>query len=182
MILCLRRMKKTLIFLICCILILVSFFPGCTEKKTILENDFTFTTIDGQTKKLSEYLGTVIILDCMAVNCQPCMFQMFELKKISENYSKNEVTILSIDVWVSSGETASMLQDTIDAFKNQVNMTLDWTFGLDDSKGTIQGTYASQGVPSLYIFDKKGNIYYSHVGYEVYSSLSLKIDEALEKE
>jgi hypothetical protein len=104
---------------------------------------------------------------------------MFELKKISENYSKNDVTILSIDVWVSSGETASLLQDTIDAFKNQVNMTLDWSFGLDDLQGTIQNTYASAGVPTLYIFDKKGNIYYSHVGYEEYSSLAAKLDEVL---
>jgi hypothetical protein len=104
---------------------------------------------------------------------------MFELKKISENYSKNDVIILSIDVWVSSGETASMLQDTIDEFKNQVNVTLDWTFGLDDLQGTIQNTYASAGVPTLYIFDKKGNIYYSHVGYEDYVILASKLDLVL---
>jgi thiol-disulfide isomerase/thioredoxin len=154
-------------------------FAGCTEEKSNTGEDFPFTALDGETKHLSDFYGKVIVLDCMAVNCQPCMLQMFELKKISENYSKNEVIILSIDVWVSSGETASMLQDTIDAFKNQVNMTLDWTFGLDDLQGTIQNTYASAGVPTLYIFDKKGNIYYSHVGYEEYSSLAAKLDEVL---
>jgi thioredoxin-related protein len=74
-----------------------------------------------------------------------------------------------------------MLQSVIDAFKNQANLTLDWAFGLDDSKGTIQNTYASTGVPTLYIFDKKGNIYYSHVGYESYINLSQKIDEAIIK-
>jgi hypothetical protein len=36
-------------------------------------------------------------------------------------------------------------------------------------------------VPSLYIFDKKGNIYYSHVGYESFTELSKKIDEVLSK-
>jgi hypothetical protein len=117
----------------------------------------------------------------MAVNCQPCMLQMFELKKISENYSTIDVTILSIDVWVSTGETSTMLQGMIDAFKNQVNITLDWTFGLDDLQGTIQNTYASAGVPTLYILDKKGNIYYSHVGYESYVDLANKIDEVLIK-
>jgi len=156
-------------------------FTGCTEEKSNTGEDFSFTTLDGETKHLIDFYGKVIVLDCMAVNCQPCMFQMFELKKISENYSKNDVTILSIDVWVSSGETASMLQDTINAFKNQLNMTLDWTFGLDDLQGTIQNTYASVGVPALYIFDKKGNIYYSHVGYEEYSSLAAKLDQVLSK-
>ena len=142
-------------------------------------NDFTFTTLDGETHHLSDFYGTVVVLDCMAVNCQPCMRQMFELKKIAENYSANDVTILSIDVWVSSGETASMVQDTINAFKNQLNMTLDWTFGLDDAQGTIQNTFAPEGVPTLYIFDKKGNIYYSHVGYEDYSVLASTLDAVL---
>jgi thiol-disulfide isomerase/thioredoxin len=159
----------------------LSLFAGCTEKQNNFREDFTFTTLDGETKHLSDFYGKVIVLDCMAVNCQPCMRQMYELKKISENYSKNDVSILSIDVWVSNGETVSMLQSVIDAFKNQVNLELDWTFGLDDSQGTIEDIYASKGVPTLYIFDKNGNIYYSHVGYESYAELSQKIDEAIIK-
>jgi thiol-disulfide isomerase/thioredoxin len=158
-----------------------SVFAGCTEEKNTIREDFAFTSLNGETKHLSDFYGKVIVLDCMAVNCQPCMSQMFELKKISENYSKNDVIILSIDVWISSGETASMLQGVINAFKNQVNVTLDWTFGLDDPQATIQNTFASTGVPTLYIFDKKGNIYYSHVGYESYVELSKKIDEAIVK-
>jgi thiol-disulfide isomerase/thioredoxin len=173
--------KKPLVLFLVLVFLFLTLVPGCTEEKSDVGNDFSFTTLDGETKEFSDFYGNVIVLDCMAVNCQPCMYQMFELKKISENYSKNDVTILSIDVWVSSGENASMLQGIITAFKNQVNMTLDWTFGLDDPQGTIQHTYASEGVPSLYIFDKKGNIYYSHVGYESYTSLAVKLDEVLVK-
>lgn len=174
-------MKKLTVLFLVFLFIFLSIFAGCTQKNNTTSDDFAFTTLDGETKYLSDFYGKVIVLDCMAVNCQPCMFQMFELKKISENYSKNDVTILSIDVWASSGETTSMLQDTLDAFKNQANLTLDWMFGLDDLHGTIQNTYASAGVPTLYIFDKKGNIYYSHVGYEDYSVLASKLDEVLSK-
>lgn len=144
--------KKLSVTFLVFLFVFLSIFTGCTEKKGNAGEDFSFTTLDGKMKHLNDFYGRIIVLDCMAVNCQPCMFQMFELKKVSENYSTNNVTILSIDVWVSSGETASMLQDTIDAFKNQVNMTLDWTFGLDDPQGTIQNTYASAGVYySLYL-------------------------------
>jgi thiol-disulfide isomerase/thioredoxin len=173
--------KKPLVLFLVFLFVFLIIFAGCTEKKNNTGEGFSFTTLDGETKHLSDFYGKVIVLDCMAVNCQPCMREMSELKKISENYSKNNVTILSIDVWVSSGETTSMLQDTIDAFKNQMNMTLDWTLGLDDVHGTIQNTYASAGVPTLYIFDKKGNIYYSHVGYEGYSVLASKLDQVLSK-
>ncbi len=174
-------MKKPNILYLVVLFTILPIFAGCTEEKTDTLNDFSFTTLNGETKHLNDFYGKVIVLDCMAVNCQPCMFQMFELKKISENYSKNYINILSIDVWVSNGETSTMLQELIDAFKNQANMTLDWTFGLDDLQGTIQNTYASAGVPTLYIFDKKGNIYYSHVGYETYTNLAIKLDEVLIK-
>jgi thiol-disulfide isomerase/thioredoxin len=173
--------KKLPFLFVVLLFIFLLFFAGCTEEKNDTGDDFSFRTLDGETKHLSDFYGKVVVLDCMAVNCQPCMYQMFELKKISENYSNNDVSLLSIDVWVSNGETASMLQDMIDAFKNQANLTVDWTFGLDDAQGTIENTYASEGVPTLYIYDKKGNIYYSHVGYESYTDLKIKIDEALIK-
>jgi thiol-disulfide isomerase/thioredoxin len=173
--------KKPMVLFLVFLFVFLTVFAGCTEKKSNTGEGFSFTTLNGETKFLSDFYGKVIVLDCMAVNCQPCMREMSELKKISENYSKNNVSILSIDVWVSSGENVSMVQDIIDAFKNQVNMTLDWTFGLDDVHGTVENTYASAGVPTLYIFDKKGNIYYSHVGYEDYSVLASKVDQVLSK-
>jgi thiol-disulfide isomerase/thioredoxin len=173
--------KKKPVLILVFLFFFLTVFAGCTEQKSNTGEDFVFKSLDGEAKHLSDFYGKVIVLDCMAVNCQPCMYQMLELKKISENYSKNDVIILSVDVWVSSGETASMLQDMIDAFKNQINLTLDWTFGLDGLNGTIQKTYASTGVPTLYIFDKKGNIYYSHVGYEPYTDLAVKIDEVIIK-
>ena len=175
------KRKKPMVLCVVFLFTVLSTLTGCTEEKNETGEDFAFVTIDGETKQLSDYYGKVIVLDCMAVNCQPCMYQMFELKKISENYSKNDVAILSIDVWVSTGETASMLQETLDAFKDQAGLTLDWTFGLDDVQGTVQNVYAPEGVPTLHIFDKKGNIYYSHVGYESYTSLAVTLDEVLSK-
>ncbi|MBN2599948.1 MAG: TlpA family protein disulfide reductase [Candidatus Thermoplasmatota archaeon] len=175
------QMKKIPFLFALLFLIFLVIFTGCTEEENGTGDDFSFVTLDGETKHLNDYYGKVVVLDCMAVNCQPCIYQMFELKKIKENYSSNDVAILSIDVWVSNGETASMLQEMITAFETQANLTLNWTFGLDDLEGTIENSYASEGVPALYIYDKKGNIYYSHVGYETYANLSVKIDEALIK-
>ena len=172
--------KKGSAVVIILIIFLLSLMSGCTES---VENndgeDFEFTLLDGSIKHLSDYYGKIIILDLMAVNCQPCMYQMFELKSISENYSKEEVTIISIDVWIASGETSEMVQDYIDAFRQQAGIELDWVFGIDDAIGSIGTEYASEGVPTLYILDKKGNIYYTNVGYEPYDSLAEKIDQLL---
>ena len=151
------------------------------EKKITYVEDFTFTDLAGQKKHLSEFYGKILILDLMGVNCQPCTFEMTQLKKVTENFSSDEIAILSIDVWVKNGETAQLLQQYITAFHDQAGIDLNWTFGLDDVNGSIQNVYASEGVPTLYLFDKKGNIYYSHVGYEDYLNLATKIDEVLRK-
>ncbi len=170
-------LRRNFIFVFSTIFIFVILSAGCTEKKITSFDDFTFTDLAGQTRRLSEFYGKIIILDLMGVNCQPCTLQMTQLKKISENYSSDQVTILSLDVWVKNGETAELLRQYITAFREQVGIDLNWTFGLDDANGSIQNVYASEGVPTLYIFDKKGNIYYSHVGYEDYLNLATKLDE-----
>ena len=163
-------------------LILVAMLPGCVNPGQENPNvDFAFTTLQGQTKQLREYYGTVVVLDLMGVNCQPCALEMRQLKQIQTNYSRNNVIIISVDVWISQGENVSLLRQYLDAFHQQLHLELNWTFGLDDAKGTIGSAYARSGIPTLYILDKKGNIYYTHVGYDSYSRLASKLDEVLAK-
>ncbi|MBU0498251.1 MAG: TlpA family protein disulfide reductase [Candidatus Thermoplasmatota archaeon] len=160
------------------ILIISLLLVGCVDTNQSTDGlNFQFTTLTGDTQELRDYYGTVLIVDLMGVNCPPCQRQIFELKKISENYSREQVNIISINVWVSQGETAQLTQELIQAYKDQVNIELDWTFGLDDTKATIGQKYAPEGVPTLFILDTRGNIYYTNVGYEEYSSLSEKINE-----
>jgi thiol-disulfide isomerase/thioredoxin len=176
-----RMMKIKLMVGVIILVFLFSSFSGCTNndnnEKPVM--NFSFTTLDGQQKYLSDYRGNIIVLDLMAVNCQPCMFEMAELKRISTNYSNKNVTVISIDVWIRTGETVELLQSYIEAFHQQINVSLDWTFGVDDAQGSIEKLYANQGVPTLYILNQKGNVYYSHFGYDSYSTLKTKIDEVL---
>jgi thiol-disulfide isomerase/thioredoxin len=155
---------------------------GCLESTDDTSRmNFVFSTLNGKEKQLSDYYGKFILLDLMGVNCQPCFYQMFELEKISKNYSSNVLTIISIDVWIFHGENVDLINEYIDYINNEFDLSLSWIFGLDDSEGTIFSQYAQNGVPTIYILDENGNIYYSHVGYTDYSTLSAKIDELLEK-
>lgn len=160
------------------VLVIILPLAGCTEQTPSSGGlDFSFTTLDGQQRWLHEYYGKVLLVDLMGVACQPCQAQMFVLDQIQANYS--EVVLLSINVWTQNGETRDDVLALQQAFEDQVNITLDWTFGLDDTQGTIGTEYASQGVPTMYILDLKGNIYYFHVGYEEYATLSQQLDELL---
>ncbi len=192
--------KKSNIVIVISLIFILSILSGCigSEDNTNSSKgeDFVFTTLDGNVKHLSDYRGRVVVLDLMGANCEPCVYEMFELKKIYENYGSDKVAILSIDVWVKYGETAQDLQ----AFKqyfSQHGVELDWTFGLDDKNGNIWNKYAKEGslpVPTIYIFDQRGDVHFWHAGLSFFSEippewpedqplpplLAPKIDELLE--
>jgi len=150
--------------------------------------DFVFTLLDGSKGQLSDYRGKVVILDMWAIWCQPCQFQMTELKKVYENYSRNDLEIISIDI--DTRESSQQIQSFVEEFKNQLDIELDWIFGMDD--GSIWEKYmlGQGGIPSLYIFDQEGQIHFSQEGVSVFSEipqgwpeditrLAPKIDELL---
>ena len=131
---------------------------------------------------MSEYSGKIVLLDFMGAYCVPCQMMMLVLKNISENY-KDKVEIVSIDVWITLGETPQLLQEFVNYYKDN-NVDLDWTFGYDDPSGTLYNKYAyTKGVPLIYILDENGNIYYTKNGYidgtSDYNELSGKLDELI---
>jgi cytochrome c biogenesis protein CcmG/thiol:disulfide interchange protein DsbE len=144
----------------------LSVFAGCTEEKSDTGEDFAFTTLDGETTHLSDYRGKVVILDMWATWCSPCQLQMLELRKVYENYSRNDVEIFSIDI--DQRETIQQINSFLDIY-NENSYELTWIFGMDD--GSIWDTYkvGSGGIPALCIFDRDGALTFSHEGLTVYN-------------
>jgi thiol-disulfide isomerase/thioredoxin len=172
-------MKKTLLFFILCSLVLFLFISGCTEEKTLpTGDDFSFTTLTGETKHLSDYRGTVVILDMWATWCTPCQYQMLELRKIYQNYSRDDVEILSIDI--DQRETGQQIQSFLDQFR-QYGYELTWVFGEDD--GTVWDAYkvGDGGIPALCIFSRNGTLSFSHEGLAVYNEIPQEFPDDLIK-
>ncbi|HUT00117.1 MAG TPA: TlpA disulfide reductase family protein [Candidatus Thermoplasmatota archaeon] len=162
-------MNKVSPFFVVFLLILLTFFSGCTEDKTTSPgDDFSFTTLDGETKYLTDYRGKVVILDMWATWCSPCQIQMLELRKIYENYSKNDVEILSIDI--DQRETAQQIHSFLQSFQDY-GYDLTWVFGIDG--GSIWETYqvGDGGIPAICIFDREGILVFSHEGLAVYDEI-----------
>ena len=164
MVICIRKFSSMSLVII---ILLLACLSGCDEPSNNngTGNDFEFTKLDGSKGHLSDYRGKIVILDLWATWCGPCQTQMTELKKIYENYSRNDLEILSIDIETS--ETSQQVQDFIEWFKNQYDIELDWIFGMDD--GSIWQEYIINGyIPTLYIFDQDGKIKFRDEGVAVY--------------
>lgn len=151
-------MRKIEISFLILSIFLISLFSGCfdTTKKDTGDN-FSFTTLDGTVKNLSDYRGKVVILDMWATWCNPCRIMMKELSKIYQNYSRDDLEIISVDI--DSRETA---QDVLYFFE-VYNLEYNWTFGMDN--GSILEKYMNEGlIPTLTIFDKTGKLYFRETG------------------
>jgi thiol-disulfide isomerase/thioredoxin len=151
-------------------LIILSGCTGTSDEDGLSEpdkgNNFSFTLLDGTTRELKDYRGKVVIMDLWATWCQPCQYQMLELRKAYSNYSRDELEILSINT--DSREDIVKIQDFLDQFE-YYGYSLEWIFAkeLDDlSEYNLAGS-----IPKLCIFDKDGTIYLEHSGLMFFSEL-----------
>ncbi len=129
-------------------------------------DDFAFTALDGSEMHLSDYRGKIVILDMWATWCSPCQYQMLDLKKAYDNYSRNELEILSINI--DSSENVQQIQNFINQFA-QYGYELNWIFGMEDD--SLDKYMPSGSIPTLCMFDQKGNLYFSHAGFSPYSEI-----------
>ena len=120
--------KPLLISLVVVMLFVVGGVYALTISNQTSQNntgdDFVFTSVDGDQIHLSDYRGKVVILDMWAIQCTYCQYQLIELKKIYDHYSRDELEIFSVDV---SSETIQQIQDFREQFKSQ-GMDLNWIF------------------------------------------------------
>ena len=137
-------------------------------KGEAMKEDFSFLTLDGKKHNLSDYRGKVVIVDFMATWCYPCKMEMQELEKVLNNYGEN-VTIISISV--DSNDDAKKIKNTFSSYVNK------WIFGMDEYG--VKQKYMITSVPTLYIFNKEGEIAYRHKGLTYANELINEIDNII---
>ena len=124
---------------------------------------YTLTDAD-----FSEFTGRVVVIDCFATWCGPCVGEIPHLNEIVNNYDGSEVVVISVG---SSSDSEIELSQ----FKEDYNM--DWLVALDTVG--VFNKYGVQAIPTIVILDQTGNIHYQHVGLAEASLLSSKINELL---
>ncbi|MGI6086006.1 MAG: TlpA family protein disulfide reductase [Acetivibrionales bacterium] len=113
--------------------------------------DFTVQDYDGNEVKLSDYIGTPIVLNFWASWCPPCKDEMPHFNKVSEEYSKDELIFLMVDL-VDGG------RETVEKGKKHVEDN-GYTFTvLFDTEQDAAITYGIRSIPTTLFIDKNGHI------------------------
>jgi len=115
--------------------------------------DFTLTGFDGQTVRLADLRGQVVILNFWASWCPPCREEAAYLERTSRDYQGRGVVFLGID-WVDTEKEAL-------AYIEEFDITY---FNGPDLGTRIAQAYRIQGVPETFFIDKSGQVRWVKIG------------------
>jgi peroxiredoxin len=131
--------------------------------------DFSVSTIDNGSFKLSEHSGKIVFINLFATCCGPCMNEMPDIQKLYQAYG-DKIDFIVIDV---GGD--DIKADTAFAKKN------NYTFPIGNSPDGSFGSYEVQFIPQTFILDSDGKIASYFSGASSYEAFSAAIDKLLNK-
>ncbi len=126
--------------------------PESEDDGKIKAPDFTVYDADGNEVKLSDYLGTPVVLNFWASWCPPCKSEMPHFNKVSEEYSEDELVFLMIDLVDGDRETVESGLEYIEE-NNYTSFTV-----LFDKKQDAAKTYGIRSIPTTLFIDKEGYV------------------------
>lgn len=132
--------------------------PACALRphyanKDRLAPDFELPTLDGTTKKLSDYRGKVVVLNFWTKTCRPCLEEMPSLADFARvlHRAGNDLELLTI----STDESA---QDARDTLASVLNGDIPFTTFVDVDNTVVADRFGTKLYPETWFIDKEGVI------------------------
>ncbi len=109
---------------------------------------FTGFDINGKEISLAALKGQIVLLDFWASWCVPCLAELPTTKGIADEYAKDGVVVIGIDLDRSEESFTQAVAD----------YELSYRQIYDGSDGQISDLYRISGIPMLYLIDREGII------------------------
>ncbi len=181
-------MKKKIIALLLALTVIMTLFAACGKKDTPVSDGTPFftafesETLDG--KKVTEeiFLGNKLtMVNVWATFCSPCINEMPDLQKISEDYKDKGVRVIGVICDTYDIYQKENIPDKVQLAKDIVSETgaaythILPSFSLNEAK--LDSIFS---VPTTYFLNEKGEIISTeYVGSKSYSQWSQIIDSLL---
>jgi thiol-disulfide isomerase/thioredoxin len=129
------------------------------------------TNADGNTKKLKDLQGKVVILDFWATYCPPCLVEIPHLKELQAKYGKDNLEVIGLHV---GGEDD---RPKVPQFADKLK--IDYTLATPENELTRFVFANTDSIPQTAIFDRKGKLVKKIVGFD--AQIKKELDDTIEQ-
>ena len=131
---------------------------------------FALTAYDGQTYRLADLRGKVVVINFWASWCQPCKDEAPELENTWRHYKDQNVLFLGIGYVDTETEAQAYIKQFNISYPNGPDL------------GTrISQAYRIRGVPETYFIDPTGRLVFSKIGPTTQGEMMSVIEPLLKK-
>ncbi len=166
-------MPRSLIYVLVVLvvgLIIYAFQPPKSLGEGDTAPDVTLTLLNGETKRLSDYRGKVVVLDFWATWCAPCRFTMPKMIQFYNRHRNDDVELIGVSVDVASREQ-------VEAFVRE--MEVNYPIAVD-AESSAKSAYQIKSLPTLFVIDKEGIIRLRMEGYDPQNTVQL-LEDAVQR-
>lgn len=131
--------------------------------------DFTLTDSNGNTVRLSDYRGKVVILDFWATWCGPCRMEIPGYVKLYDKYKEKGLAIIGVsldrDGWAP-----------VKPFMDEYNISYPIVLGNTQIVSAYGGI---NSIPTTFLINKEGQVVNRKIGYKPTEFFEEKLTELL---
>ena len=130
--------------------------------------EFALKDLEGETVKMSELKGSVVLLDFWATWCGPCVVALPAIDKIYQDHQASGLKVYAVNV--------DEPKPKVSKFKSDKKLTLPM---LLDAGGTTARSYLVSGIPQTVLIGKDGKVRKVLIGFSADEKQAL--EEAIKK-
>lgn len=117
---------------------------------------FSVTDLTGKTVESSSFAGKTLIVDFWATWCETCKETVPALAELSRKYSGQGLVVIGISVDKGSDNKVR---------KAAQKLGMEYAV-YRDKENTLAEVFGFKGIPSLYVYDRKGKLALAMPGYD----------------
>lgn len=135
-----------------------------------LAPDFTLESLDGDKVSLSDYRGSVVLVNFWASWCEPCRTEIPDLEAAYQEHKGQGLVVLGVNV----AETRQVVGPSVKAFGISYPVLLD-------EQDRLMKVYRGLGLPMSLLIDREGVIRERHMGLLTADDLKKYLTKVLSK-
>lgn len=131
--------------------------------------NFTLQDASGNTVKLSDYKGKVVLLDFWATWCGPCKIEIPWFMEFQRKYKDRGFTVIGVSMDEGGWQV-------VKPFAEEFKMNYPVVLGSDETASAFGGV---EVLPTTFIIDKQGRIVATHQGLTGKDEMEKSIEDLL---